>query len=305
MGSERVLISGATGLIGQALLPALLESGATVHALTRRKPTTQAGQTNRAHFFEWDGVHPPDAALRGVDAVVHLAGEPIFGGLVTQRRLRRMVSSRIDSTHELAARIAALDRSQKPRRFICASAVGFYGDRADEKLDEASVPGRGFLPDLCRDWERVAEGARSSNVGVVRLRFGIILSRRGGALPPMRTSFGLCLGGQLGTGHQWVPWVHLDDAIGAILLAIDGGLDGPVNVVAPNPVTNRELTHELAKQLGRPGFWTVPGFALRAVLGEIADELLGSKQVVPGALGRARYRFRYPELAPALAEELS
>lgn len=305
MGSGRVLLSGATGLVGQALLPALLERGATVHALTRRKPKSQPAQTGGAHFFEWDGVHPPEASLRGIDTVVHLAGEPIFGGLVTQRRMRRMVSSRIDSTRELAARIAALDPSQRPGRFVCASAVGLYGDRADEKLDEASVPGRGFLPDLCRDWERAAEEARSSNLSVARLRFGVILSRRGGALPPMRRSFELHLGGRLGSGDQWVPWVHLDDAVGAVLLAIDGRLDGPVNVVAPNPVTNRELTRELAKQLGRPGFWVVPGFALRAVLGEIADELLGSKQVAPGALERARYRFRYPELAPALVEELS
>jgi uncharacterized protein (TIGR01777 family) len=305
MGSGRVLLSGATGLVGRALVPALLERGHTVHALSRRRLEAQPSDGNAARFFEWDGVHPPDASLHGVDAVVHLAGEPIFGGLATPRRMERMVASRVESTRELVTRIATLDPAQRPKRFVCASAVGLYGDRADERLDEASEPGRGFLPDLCRDWERAAEEARRVDLGVTRLRFGVVLSRGGGALPLMRRSFELNLGGRLGSGHQWVPWVHLDDVVGALLLAIDGGLEGPVNVVAPNPVTNRELTRELAQRLGRPGFWVVPGFVLRAVLGEIADELLGSKKVAPDALERARYRFRYPELARALEAELS
>jgi uncharacterized protein (TIGR01777 family) len=216
-----------------------------------------------------------------------------------------MVASRIASTHEIVSCLATLEAAQRPKVLVCASAVGFYGDRGDERLDEASAPGRGFLPKLCRDWEQAAEEARALGLGVVRLRFGIILSKHGGALPKMRRPFELNLGGRLGHGRQWVPWVHLDDVVNAILLAIDGGLDGPVNVVAPNPVTNRELTREIALRLERPGFWIMPAFVIRAALGDIADELLGSKHVAPGALERTRYRFRYSSLAAALDEELT
>jgi uncharacterized protein (TIGR01777 family) len=303
----RVLVSGATGLVGQALLSALDERGDTVHALSRREPEavdTGASGAERLRYFQWNGLEPPEAALQEVDVVVHLAGEPIFGGIPTRRRMERMVASRVESTRSLIAGIAARDPNERPSRLVCASAVGFYGDRANERLDEASAPGQGFLAELCRSWEAAAEEARALGLTVVRLRFGIILSRRGGALAAMRLPFDYNLGGRLGNGRQWVPWVHLDDVIGAALLAIDGELDGPVNVVAPNPVTNRELTHEIARRLDRPGFWIVPGFVLRTVLGEIADELLGSKHVAPTALERARYRFRYPELGPALADEL-
>ena len=303
MGSVRVLLSGATGLVGRALLPVLLERGNTVNALSRREPDSPP-LGDGVRFFQWDGLHPPDAALHEVDAVVHLAGEPIFGGYPGLRRRDRMVVSRVESTREIVSRIAELEAARRPNVLVCASAVGFYGDRGDEQLDEASAPGRGFLPRLCRDWEQAAEQARELGLAVVRLRFGIILSRHGGALQKMRRPFELNLGGRLGNGRQWVPWVHLDDVVAAILLAIDGALDGPVNVVAPNPVTNRELTRELALRLERPGFWIVPGFVLRAALGEIADELLGSKNVAPSALERVRHRFRYPSLAAALDEEL-
>ena len=307
----RVLLSGATGLVGQALLPALQRRGDAVHALTRRDPNLLDEldglhpASRDAQFFRWDGLDPPAAALRDVDVVVHLAGEPIFGGIPTRGRMDRMVASRVESTRQLLARIEALDPAQRPRRLVCASAVGFYGDRGRERLDEASAPGRGFLADLCRDWEAAAEQARGLEMDVVRLRFGIILSRHGGALAAMRLPFDWNLGGRLGNGRQWVPWVHLDDAVGATLLAIDGELDGTVNVVAPNPATNRELTREMAQRLDRPGFWIVPGFVLRTLLGELADELLGSKFVAPDALERARYRFRFSELGPALAGELS
>jgi len=305
MGSVRVLLSGATGLVGRALLPVLLERGDSVRALSRsERPEPTPG----ASFLRWDGLHPPAGALCGLDAVIHLAGEPIFGGYPGFWRLDRMVASRIESTREIVSEIAALEASQRPRVLVCASAVGFYGDRGDEWLDEASAPGDGFLSRLCLDWEKAAEQARPLGLAVVRLRFGVIFSRHGGALPKMRRPFELNVGGRLGSGRQWVPWVHIDDVVGAILLAIDGALDGaldgPVNVVAPSPVTNRELTRELAARLERPGFWIVPGFVLRAALGEIADELLGSKRVSPGALERARYRFRHPCFATALAQEI-
>ena len=272
-----------------------------MHALSRSERPSREG----VEWFQWDGLRPPDAALAGVDVVVHLAGEPIFGGLPTARRMERMVESRVGSTRELVARIAARDPGSRPRRLVCASAVGFYGDRGDDRLDEASTPGDGFLSKLCVDWEEAAEQARDLGLDVARLRFGIILSREGGALSTMRLPFDWNLGGRLGSGRQWFPWVHLDDVVNVVLLAIDGQLDGPVNVVAPNPVTNAQLTRALADELGRPGFWVVPGFVLRTVLGEIADELLGSKYVVPDALQRARYRFAYTELDQALDAELT
>jgi len=308
MGSACTLVTGATGLVGKALLQRLLERGGTVHALTRRE-SPSPGDGKELRTFRWDGQRVPDEALEGLDAVVHLAGEPIFGGYPSFRRMDRVVASRVESTQTIVSQLAALEPEQRPRVLVCASAVGFYGSREDERLDEASSPGRGFLPQLCIDWEAAAEGARELGMRVVRLRFGVILSRDGGALPTMRRAFELKLGGRFGNGRQWFPWVHIDDAIAATLLAVDreqgdGQLDGPVNVVAPVPVTNRELTHELATRLDEPGFWIVPGFVLRAALSEIADELLGSRRVSPDALERARFRFRYRELGPALDEAL-
>jgi len=303
MDSMHVLLTGATGLVGRSLLPALAQRGTQVTALTRRVPR-ETHRDGEVAFVSWDGTVPPAHAFEGVDAVVHLAGEPIFGGFPTARRKQRMHASRVESTRAIVAQIEALPQSERPRVLICASAVGFYGDRGDEWLDEASAPGQGFLPTLCEDWEREAERARALGTAVVRLRFGIILSRAGGALATLRKVFGANLGGRLGSGRQWVPWVHLDDALGALRLALDGGLDGAVNVVAPEPVTNRELTRTLSRQLRRAGFWAVPSFAMRAALGDIADELLGSKRVRPAALERAGYRFAFSAFAEALEHEL-
>ena len=285
-------------------MAALTGRGDRVRVLTRRAAPADAAQTPAVEYFQWDGIRPALAALRDIDVVVHLAGEPIFGGVPTRGSMARMVSSRVDSTHAIAARILELEPPERPKRFVCASAVGIYGDRAEERLDEASTPGFGFLADLCRNWEAATNDAQTAGLAVTRMRLGVILSRLGGALPMMRLPFEWNVGGCLGNGRQWVPWVHLDDVIGALTLAIDGGIEGTVNVVAPNPVTNRELTRQLAERLGKRVFLPVPGFALRAVLSEIASELLGSKFVAPDALERARYRFVHSELATALAAEL-
>lgn len=303
MDSKHVLLTGATGLVGRSLLRALAQRGMQVTALTRHV-SREANHGDGIEFVAWDGTTPPAHAFDGVDAVVHLAGEPIFGGLPTPRRKQRMHASRVESTRVIVSQIEALPAASRPAALVCASAVGFYGDRGNEWLDEASPPGRGFLPGLCEDWEREAERARVLGTAVVQLRFGIILSRAGGALTTLRRIFGANLGGRLGSGQQWVPWVHLDDAVGALLLALDGGLDGAVNVVAPAPVTNRELTRTLSRQLHRAGFWVVPSFALRAALGDVADELLGSKRVRPAALERAGYQFLFSALTDALEHEL-
>jgi len=305
MDATQVLLTGGTGLVGGALLPLLQERGAQVTALTRRVERERHSPENGLTFVAWDGTTPPQRALEGKDAVVHLAGEPIFGGVPTARRKHRMRSSRVDSTRALVSQLEAAPASARPRTLVCASAVGFYGDRGDEWLDESSPPGAGFLAEVCRDWEREARRAEELGIAVVRLRFGIILSRQGGALSLLRRVFGANLGGRLGSGRQWVPWVHLDDAVGALQLALDGGLAGVANVVSPTPVTNRDLTRALAGQLHRAGFWAVPAFAMRAALGELADELLGSRRVRPAALEQAGYRFAFSELQRALARELS
>lgn len=304
---ERVLVTGATGLVGRALVARLRERGIAVLALSR---SSRAGEPARdgVERIVWDGIHVPREALARCDAVVHLAGEPIFGGLPTPSRCERLRSSRVDSTRAITATLGELGAHERPRALVNASAVGFYGSRGEERLGEASTPGKGFLAELCCEWEEAAEQARAHGVAVVRLRLGIVFARDGGALAMMRRAFSWNVGGRLGNGRQWLPWVHLDDVLGAILLALEGRLDGAVNVVAPNPATNRELTKELADRLSRAGilrelqarFIFVPGFAIRAVFGDIAEELLGSKRVEPGALERARYRFRFPELAAAL-----
>lgn len=304
MAGLRVLITGATGLVGGALVEALLTRGDRVRALTRRPARPDASEREGLEFHQWDGMRPAPASLRDVDVVVHLAGEPILGGLPTRGRLDRMVSSRVDSTRAIVERIGELEAGERPKRLVCASAVGIYGDRGDERLDEASPPGSGFLADLCRDWEAAAEDARTHGLAVTRLRLGVILSRHGGALPAMRLPFEWYVGGVLGSGKQWVPWVHLDDVVQIALLAIDDELDGVVNVVAPNPATNRELTDELARRLRRPALIPVPAFALRLALNEISGELLGSKYVAADVLDRARYRFVHHQLGSALDAEL-
>jgi uncharacterized protein (TIGR01777 family) len=298
-----VLVSGATGLIGSRLVPGLLRDGVQVRALSRRPPAPppQHGPRYRA----WDGLRVPPEALAGAEAVVHLAGEPVFGGLLTRRRRRRIRESRVDSTHSFVDAMAALPAGERPGVFVCASAVGIYGSRGDELLDEASRPGEGFLAELCRDWEDAARRAEEHGVRTVSLRLGIVLARTGGALAMLRLLFRAGLGGRLGDGRQWVPWIHVDDAVGLIRLALDDeGLRGPVNGVAPEPVRNAELTRALAAALGRPSFLAVPGVALRAALGELSGELLSSRRATPRAALARGYAFVHPRLDAALRAEL-
>jgi hypothetical protein len=304
MDPIHVLLTGATGLVGGALLPRLAEQGHHVTALTRRAPAASSDE-GAISFASWDGTTPPASALDGVHTVIHLAGEPVFGGIPTTARKQRMVTSRVDSTRAIVAQIAALPQARRPKRLICASAVGYYGDRGDEWLEESSGPGEGFLSQLCQDWEREADQAMALGTAVTRMRFGIVLARDGGALSMLRRIFGANLGGRLGSGRQWFPWVHLDDTLGALLLALEGRLDGAVNVVSPAPVTNQELTRVLAKQMRRVGFWAVPSIAMRLALGDIADELLGSKRVRPTALEQSGYEFAFSDLIAALERELS
>lgn len=299
-----LLVSGGTGLIGRRLLASLGDAAAQVRALTR-DPTRAARRLDPRHLaIGWDGLQIPESAIDGADAVIHLAGEPVFGGLPTPGRLARIRASRVDSTRSIMARLAALPSGRRPAVLVCASAVGIYGSRGEQELPEEAPPGAGAIAELCRDWETAALSAAVYGVRVVCLRFGIVLAAEGGALALMARVFRLGLGGRIGDGRQWVPWVHVGDAVALARRALDdASLRGPLNVVAPGCVRNQELTRSLAARLGRPARLPAPGFVLRAALGPLAGELLDSRRVVPRRAERAGYAFAHPELDSALASE--
>jgi hypothetical protein len=302
--SGEILLSGATGLIGGRLLPALGREGHAVRALTRR-PESAPPLAAPHRWLRWDGSRVAPEAVAGAEGVVHLAGEPVFAGRLTAARRERILASRVESTRSLVAAIGALPQPERPRVLVCASAVGFYGSRGDERLEEEAPPGRGFLAEVCRAWEAEALAAARHGVRCVTLRIGIVLAREAGALPKMALPFRLGLGGRLGDGRQWVPWIHADDVVSLIRAALrDDGYAGPLNAVAPEPVRNAELTRALARVLHRPAFFAVPAFALRAALGELSGELLGSRRCVPRRALARGFSFRFATLEPALAEEL-
>jgi uncharacterized protein (TIGR01777 family) len=290
----KVLVSGSSGLIGSAVLENLIAGGHSVIRLVRRAP----GQ-NEVH---WD----PDAGtiatalLEGLDAVVHLAGENIAQGRWTQQKKERIRDSRVKGTQILCQALARL--AQPPKVLVAASAIGYYGERGDEVLTEESPPGSGFLADVCRQWEAASSPAAQSGIRVVNLRIGIVLSEKGGALAKMLLPFRLGVGGRVGSGKQYMSWIALDDVVGAINHAIaNDSLSGPVNAVAPNPVTNYEFTKALGKVLERPTPFPMPAFAARLALGEMADELLlASTRVAPRRLLATGYKFLFPELEGAL-----
>lgn len=291
---SHVAITGASGLVGRALVASLETAGHRITRLVRRAPAT-------ASEVRWDPEAGTDLTdLGAVDAIVHLAGESIAGGRWTARRKEAIRASRVRGTASLTAALARMSRP--PRVVISASAVGIYGDRNDELLTEAAASGTGFLADVGREWEGATGPAEAAGIRVVHTRFGIVLSRDGGALGKMLTPFRLGLGGRLGSGRQWMSWVALDDVVGGIEHALrTDALRGPVNVTAPTPVTNAEFTATLARVLHRPAVIPVPATALRLVLGELADAaLLTGQRVIPAALLASGYRFHFPTLASAL-----
>jgi uncharacterized protein len=298
-----VAVTGASGLIGTALVGRLQAEGHRVLRLTRSRP---AGSDQ----LQWDpmaGRLDPDA-LAKADVVVHLAAANIGDKLRwTARTKREILQTRVEGTGLVARTMAELAKGPGgPRVLVCASGAHYYGDRGDEVLTEASSGGRGFLADVVRQWEAAADPARAAGLRVVHLRTGPIQDAAGAGLPKQALMFRLGVGGRFGSGRQWLSWIALDDIAGAYLHALAReDLDGPVNAVAPNPVTNAEFTATLARILHRPAVLHVPAFAPRLVLGEFADEMLfSSMRIRPARLQATGYRFRFPELEPALRHTL-
>jgi len=297
-----VLIAGGTGFLGSALTRRLLSHGHKVSLLSRR-PSTPAAVPPIYHWDpergEFDGN-----ALSGADAVVNLAGENLAGGRWTRERKQRLVDSRVGGTRFLAQRLA--ERSPRPRALVNASAVGIYGNRGEEVLTEESPTGAGFLADVCRAWEEAALQARDVDVRVVVARFGIVLDSRGGALASLLPLFRSCLGGALGSGRQWMSWISLPDLLSILEMALEReDASGAWNVVSPAPVRNRDFARTLGRILRRPAILPAPAFALRIVLGEMADEaLLSSACVAPKRLASLGYRFAFEDLDRALRNAL-
>ena len=297
--ANSVLMSGGTGLVGGRLRRLLEKEGLSMRILSR-SPSDDAGRV------QWDGNVPPPEAMAGLRAVVHLSGQPVFGGFPGKGLRAKIMRSRVDSTRGMVDAMRALPASERPEAFLCASAIGFYGDRGEELLTEDAQPGHGFLADVCRAWEIEALRAEDLGVRTVRLRIGVVMAREGGALPMMALPFKAGLGGPLGDGNQWFSWIHVDDLCELIAAARrDSRYVGAVNAVAPTPVRNADLTRILAETLGRWAPFRVPAFALKTLLGPLASELLGSRHVVPARAQSLGFEHQLPELADALAAELS
>src|SRR5262245_23608794 len=295
----KILITGATGLIGRSVCRSLIDEGHQVAVLSRRPPA--AIELAGVIAFRWEPVaeSPPAAALEGVEAVIHLAGEPLAAARWTDEQKRRIRDSRVKGSRNLVAGMRATTRP--PKVLVSASAVGFYGDRGDEILNESSAPGSGFLSEVCLEWEAEAARARELGVRVALVRTGVALSLSGGALEKMLLPFKLGLGGRVGDGRQWFPWIHIDDIAGIFLHALASpAVNGPINGVAPGIVTNKEFTRELAAALNRPAFFPVPKFALRALLGEMSQVVTSGQRAVPQVAQNTGYQFKYPNLKSAL-----
>ena len=296
-----IAVTGSSGLVGTALVDALEADGHLIRPVVRHAP--RQGENE----IRWD----PDkgtidaAEFAGVDAVVHLAGENIAGHRWTQSFKDKILASRVRSTKLLCDTLANL--ASKPTVLVSASAIGYYGNRGDELLDESATNGRGFLAEVCRQWEAATASAKAADIRVVNLRIGFVLSKDGGGLAKMLTPFRLGAGGVIGSGNQYMSWIALDDLVRVIQFALTAAaLVGPVNAVAPTSVTNREFTKTLGSVLHRPTILPMPAFAAKLAFGEMADDmLLGSIRVEPHALNNVRFEFRYPQLEAALRHILA
>ena len=307
MKPAKVLLSGGSGLIGSALIEALYFQSITTLRLVRNRPDPFRGLVRwDARASDLDQFLPsiPQSFLP-LDAAIHLSGASVAGHRWTPAYRRELRESRVATTQALCKMLVGMP--QPPGVLVCASAIGIYGNRGDEILNESSRPGQGFLADLCQEWEAAAQLAEKAGIRVVHLRFGVVLSKSGGALAKLLPIFKLGLGGNLGNGEQWMSWVSLPDVVRAILFAVETeGLRGPINVVSPNPVTNAAFTRTLGRVLHRPTILPVPAAALRLIFGEMAEEtMLASERVVPMRLSDEGFRFQHEAIEPALRAVLA
>jgi len=296
-----IAITGASGFIGRRLMKALAGGDHKLRVLSRHAGTNLPPGVQ---LFVWDAMkgQPTEESLEGVDAVVHLAGEPIAQRWNDEVK-QKIRESRATGTRNL---VQALSHArQRPAVLVCGSAIGYYGSRGDEMLTESSAPGSGFMADVCIAWEKEADLAESLGVRLVKLRTGVVLGVNGGVLAKMVPPFKAGMGGKLGHGDQWMSWIHLDDLVGIVQHVLDNPVRGPVNGTAPNPVTNADFTKALAHSLGRPAVVPMPAFTLKFMFGEMAEVMLASQRVLPEAAEAAGYTFRYPGLEPALANILA
>ena len=296
----KIVVSGATGLVGSALTPVLASLGHDIVPLVRRQPA--AGEL----VLAWDPERSmiDRDGLEGIDVVIHLAGENVFGRWSADKK-QRIRESRVQGTRLLSDALAGLTRP--PQALLAASAIGYYGDRGDEAVSEWSAPGEDFLAYVSRDWEGATTAAARAGIRVVNMRFGVVLTTAGGALAKMLPAFRLGLGGRVGSGNQYLSWIALDDALNAIVhLLATSRLAGPANLTAPSPVTNREFARTLGKVLGRPAVLAVPAFALRLAFGSEGAAMLQSGQrVLPGCLLASGFHFRFDTVEPALRHLLA
>lgn len=301
----KILVTGSTGLVGTALVKSLASDGHTVCRLIRQQSKSTSGSKDGFDVAWNPATGELGGAGVGPDAVINLAGASIAGGRWTEKRKELLRTSRIDTTQALVKALAKMDA--RPRVLVSASAIGIYGDRADEVLTEESKPGTDFLAGLAGEWEAEAQKAEAIGIRVVLARFGIILARHGGALAKMLLPFKLGAGGRLGSGKQWMSWITLEDVVGIVRFALENGdVRGALNVAAPQPVQNAEFTKTLAQVLHRPALFPAPAFALRLALGEMADALLLSSQRVNSQkLQQLGYSFLYSDLLSALSAVLS
>ncbi len=301
----QVAIAGATGFIGQAVVAGLLDAGDDVLVLTRRPSAARRLFQDRVKVIEWRPDYDPVWAdeIEGYDAVINLAGAPIFGRRWTKAQKERLLKSRTDSAEAILKAIRRVDR--RPETLINASAIGLYGPHGDEKLDEDTPPGDDFLANVVRAWEEEVEDDDTESVRTIRLRQGIVLGKGGGILPQLVSNAKMFIGGPVGSGNQWVSWIHRTDVVRLILWALrDPRVEGPLNATAPEPVTNRELMEAIRNKVGRPAPFPTPAFMVRLVFGEAADSILHGQRVIPQRAEELGFQFTFPTLDTALADLL-
>ncbi|MDT8325242.1 MAG: TIGR01777 family oxidoreductase [Bacteroidota bacterium] len=304
--SKRIVMTGATGLIGSRVVRELQRRGDQVTALTRNPKRAKEKLPDGVEALRWLSEDDDDwtEAIDGADAIIHLAGESIAEERWTEEYKQRIYDSRIDTAGKLLAAIEAA--SSRPSVLISASAVGYYGNTGDTEVDESAGPGKDFLAELCTDWEKSVEKARDLDVRVVTTRFGLVLARDGGVLDKLLTPFKMFAGGPVGNGEQWFPWVHIDDVVGLLLHALDhDDLSGPLNAVSPGVLRNRAFAEALGEALNRPARFSVPAFVIKLAMGELGETLLGGQRARPTRSLESGYTFKYPEIGPALEDLLA